>query len=53
MLFAVIAGGVFAILLVAHAVWPNYRARTNGPEITIGKSGEMKSPGGIAADRRI
>jgi hypothetical protein len=50
-LLAAIAAVFVAILFVATGVGPNYRTRANGPESTIGKSGEMKSPGGTAADR--
>jgi hypothetical protein len=38
---------VIAILLVYNGLWPNYRTKVDGPESTIGKSGEMKSPGGL------
>jgi hypothetical protein len=44
---------VMAILFAANGVWPSYRTKSNGPENTIGKSGEMKSPGGAIADRRL
>jgi hypothetical protein len=46
---------VIAILLVYNGLWPNYREKVNGPESTIGKSGEMKSPGGSTetGERRL
>jgi hypothetical protein len=43
-LVAAMAALVIAILLVYNGLWPNYRTKVNGPESTIGKSGEMKSP---------
>jgi hypothetical protein len=50
-LVAAMAALVIAILLVYNGLWPNYRTKVNGPESTIGKSGEMKSPGGSAETR--
>jgi hypothetical protein len=39
---------IIAVILVLFAGigWREYRTKANGPESTIGKSGEMKSPGG-------
>jgi hypothetical protein len=42
---------IIAALFVADGVWPNYRTPSSDPEFTIGKSGEMKSPGGISRPR--
>ena len=47
---AAITALVVAILFAASGVWPSYRTKSNGPEISIGKSGEMKSPGGTIAE---
>jgi hypothetical protein len=54
-LVAAMAALVIAILLVYNGLWPNYRTKVNGPESTIGKSGEMKSPGGSTetGERRL
>jgi hypothetical protein len=54
-LVAAMAALVIAILFVFNGLWPNYRTKANGPESSIGKSGEMKSPGGSTAigDRRL
>jgi hypothetical protein len=54
-LIAAVAGLVIAILLVFNGVWSNYRTKVNGPESSIGKSGEMKSPGGSTetGERRL
>jgi hypothetical protein len=49
---AAITAAVVVILFAASGVWPGYRTKSNGPESTIGKSGEMKSPGGTIPDRR-
>ncbi len=50
-LVAATAGLIIAVLLVFNGLWPNYRTKANGPESSIGKSGEMKSPGGSTRDR--
>ena len=54
-LVAAMAALVIAILLAFNGLWPNYRTKVNGPESTIGKSGEMKSPGGSTetGERRL
>jgi hypothetical protein len=54
-LIAAMAGLVIAILLVFNGLWPNDRTKVNGPESSIGKSGEMKSPGGSTetGERRL
>ena len=54
-LVAAMAALVIAILLVYNGLWPNYRTKVNGPESSIGKSGEMKSPGGSTetGERRL
>jgi hypothetical protein len=46
---------VIAILLMFNGLWPNYRTKVNAPESSIGKSGEMKSPGGSTetGERRL
>jgi len=49
---AAIAGLLIAILIVFTGLWPNYRTKVNGPESSIGKSGEMKSPGGSETGER-
>ena len=54
-LVAAIAGLIIAVLLIFNGLWPNYRTKANGPDSSIGKSGEMKSPGGSTetGDRRL
>jgi hypothetical protein len=53
-LVAAIAGLLIAILIAFAGLWPSYRTKVNGPESSIGKSGEMKSPGGSETrERRI
>ena len=54
-LVAAIAGLIIAVLLVFNGPWPNYRTKANVPDSSIGKSGEMKSPGGSTetGDRRL
>jgi hypothetical protein len=49
-----IVAGIIAVILILFAAigWRDYRTKANGPESTIGKSGEMKSPGGPAKDGR-
>jgi hypothetical protein len=45
-----------ALMLGFSGLWPTYRMEvSNGPNSTIGKSGEMKSPGGSTetGERRI
>jgi len=42
---------VMAILFAVNNVRPSCRTKSNGPENRIGKSGEMKSPGGVIGDR--
>jgi hypothetical protein len=45
-LIAAMAALLIAILIISNGLWPNYRTKVNGPASSIGKSGEMKSPGG-------
>jgi len=46
---------VIAAVLVFNGLLSNSPMKANGPESAIGKSGEMKSPGGSTetGDRRI
>ena len=47
---AVVGLGI-GLLLTFTGLWPTYSERTDGsnvPKSTIGKTGEMKSPGGSA-----
>jgi hypothetical protein len=52
---AIIGLVIVAIVLVFNGLWTTYRTQATGPASTIGKSGEMKSPGGSTetGDRRF
>jgi hypothetical protein len=55
-LIAALAGLIIAIIMGYSGIWSTGRMEgRNGPPSTIGKSGEMKSPGGSTeiGERRI